>query len=176
MKLICVSILSIFILGCASNFDTRPYDAKTDSGKLNGIKYYEAALVQVHYEFTVLTDKDGTYRGSSTDKPPGCKQVVQKEELAVWPDMTNPRVVENNPSIFSSTTFGVTFSNGMLTGVNAASAPQTATLLAPFLTAAAAGITALSVEPSGGGVLKACNASPVITWVKPVASFTSLEQ
>jgi len=174
MKMLYLPILAISVAACSSNFVTRPYDPAKDAKEINGIKYYEAAFVRVRYEFTALTDRDGNYLGSSSDSPPACARAVQKEELAVWPDPTNVRVVENKPSAFSSTTFGVTLSNGMLVGVNAQAAPQTATLLGPFLSAAAA-FSAKAVPPVAGGPAKICNASPVIASVTPVKSLGSLQ-
>lgn len=158
MKLILIFIV-ITISGCAHNFETRPFNVEMDSGSISGIKYYEPKLFKVSYTFTTLIDKNGSVIGT-TDA--GCTAVIQKEELIVLPDYSNPRVIINKPSKFSSGKLGLTLDKGMLTAINAENSPVAGAVVGALATIGAAAVAALVPGPD-----PACNSSPIISKVIP---------
>lgn len=149
-------VFVVGVTGCASQIETVRVDPETLQaiGKgIEGVMYYEPKLVKVHYEFTQLVDeKTGVIVRN-------CERVGQKDEIVTLPDYQNPRAILHKPSQFTSSEFGVTLNNGMLTSVNLKSTPQTAPILEQIVKATEA--------PKATGVGKpstaACNAGPVIT-------------
>ena len=162
MKTITPICVCLLLTGCINTFETRPFNPATDSGAIEGVRYYEARLFKLTYRFTRLTTKDGVLIG--TPDNPSCDQIDQKQEIAFFPDYSQARVIINKPSVFSSGKFGVTLDKGVLTGVNVDNSPPTAALITAVGTVAAAAVVAWAPPPPGG---TACNSAPVITKIVP---------
>ncbi|WP_155944699.1 hypothetical protein [Pseudoxanthomonas sp. Root630] len=143
--------------GCSSKIETvrlQPGTNKAiDGTSIPGVIYYDPMLVKVTYELTQLTDKDKGFLGSSDDN--SCKRVVQKQEVVTLPDYANPRAILHKPSWFSSSEFGVTLNNGLLTSVTSKSTPQTAPILEQLVAVREAGVLNNGIPP--------CNSGPVIS-------------
>lgn len=153
------------ITGCASYIETVKVDPKTlqATGKgIEGVMYYEPKLFKVRYEFTQLVDEEGLLIGSSYNH--NCEQIVQKVEFVTLPDYHNPRAILHKPSPFSSSEFGVTLSNGMLTSVTSNSTPQ----IAPILEQIVKATEITKATGNGKPSTTACNAGPVIIATDPV--------
>jgi hypothetical protein len=151
-------IFVVSVTGCASQIETVRVDPITlqATGKgIEGVIYYEPRLVKVHYEFTQLIDEKNGKIGHD------CEQVGQKDEIVTLPDYQNPKAILHKPSWFSSSEFGVTLNNGMLTGVTSNSTPQTAPILEQIVKAKEASLLTMPVTV-------ACNAGPVITKIEAV--------
>lgn len=154
------SLLPLLLLaGCTTTITTRDYDAARDAGGIDGVRYYEPRLYRVRYDYSALIDKSGALLGDAAAGT--CRVVAQKEELATLPDFAHPRVLLQHTGAFSSGKIGVTLNNGVLTGLNVESSPQSAELLATLQKAAASVATATLMPERAGGT-PACNAGPVI--------------
>lgn len=165
LQLFVVPCLFLLVSGCSSTFETRPYNPLTDAGAIEGVRYYEPKLVVLTYSYTALTNKDGLLIGTADSD--ACKPVIQKQELTVLPDFSQPRVIINKPSALSSGKLGVTLDKGLLAGVNSESAPVTGTAITALGTVAVATVGLLKAAPEGG--VPACNAAPVISKVASLA-------
>ncbi len=151
-----IILLSVIISGCASYVETVRVDPDTlqaNGDGINGVIYYEPKLVKVRYVFTQRIEKGKGVVGSADKKT--CHPVIQKEEILTLPDYQNPRAILHKPSLFSSSDFGVTLNNGMLTSVTSKQTPQLPQLLEQINKAKEVGILSLD------GV-KDCNAGPII--------------
>jgi hypothetical protein len=158
-------VFVVGVTGCASQIETVRVDPETLQaiGKgIEGVMYYEPKLFKVRYEFTQLVDEKGELIGSSYNH--NCEQVVQKVEIVTLPDYHNPRAILHKPSPFSSSEFGVTLNNGMLTGVTSNSTPHTAPILEQIIKATQVPKATEVGKPSTA----ACNAGPVIAATDPV--------
>jgi hypothetical protein len=162
MKTITSICVCLLLTGCINTFETRPFNPATDSGAIEGVRYYESKPFKLTYTFTALTNKDGVLIGTSASH--SCTPIVQKEEITALPDYSQARVIINKPSVFSSGKFGVTLDKGVLTGVNVENSPPTAALITAVGTVAAAAVVALAPTPPAGPV---CNSAPVITSIVP---------
>ena len=177
MKIIIASGVALGLMGCANQFETRRFDRETwkaNEPAVEGVIYYEPQLVKVTYHFTVLQDSDGKVLAEANAAAPSskCEKMVQKEEIQIVPNFAKPLVLINKPGPFSSGTFAVNLSNGMLTSVNSESKPIGTDVLTA-LGALASGVGALKAAPTDAKLgakdtikptaLRACNSAPVLT-------------
>lgn len=168
MRWISSLAMAVLLSGCAGAIHSQPFDAANWTDPVEGVVYYAPSYVKVTHAFTTRVDKDGKVVGTADAGT--CLPVVQKEEIQIMPDFSKAYRVSYEAGLFGTDKFGVTLSNGMLTGVNAETSAQTA----PFLTAAgglATGVAALAVPPvdpaPGVGGL-GCNAGARIAAFEPV--------
>lgn len=158
-KLSLVLILfSSLLTGCANKFETRKFDSlswTTGPEAVEGVIYYEPRLVKIHYKFTALVSTAGELLGMA---PHGCAMILQKQEIRVLPNFTEPRVIINRPSYFASGKLGVVLKDGMLISVNSESNPELSEIIKEVTVAAGM----LGVAPSKSGPQYACNAAPEI--------------
>ena len=114
MKKVIVFSLILGLCGCAGKFQTARFDTgkwEVTGNSINGVVYYEPQLVKVTYEYTSLVDNNGKYIG--TYKEHKCRKVIQKEELAIYPNYGEPRVILYEPALLASNDFSVNINNGM---------------------------------------------------------------
>lgn len=158
---------AVLAAGCTSSFKTSRFDAKEwkpAGNEVEGIVYYEPRQVKITYSFTALV-KDGVLIGTADQGR--CARVVQKEEIVLEPNLSEPRVLLNSPGPLSNGKLSVTLTNGMISNVNSESAsraPEAIKEITTFLKEA--GVVTMSTAPTNGGT-PACNASPVITSKAP---------
>jgi hypothetical protein len=141
--------------GCSGNVQTIAMapDALKEGTSLQGVVFYQPAYIKLTYAFTARLDKDGKVVGSADEKT--CVPLLQKEDVAVMPDLGHPMLIRNASGALSAAKFAVTLNNGMLASVNAEPTQK----LSDVLTAAAGILKELpALLPLAGG--DACNASP----------------
>jgi hypothetical protein len=133
--------VSVLAIGCAAKIHSQrvsPTDWSPKGNKLSGIIYYQPSLVKITHTFTTLVDDKGKVLGTAAEKT--CLPMIEKEELQVWPDFTDPVVLLNAPSWLSNSKFSATLGNGMLQSVNSETSnvvPDLVGAVAEVITAAA---------------------------------------
>ena len=154
-----VVLCFLFLFACTGGFQTSKLDQNTWQVKqtINGIIYYEPHMVKVTYEYTTLVDANGKLIGTASEGK--CRQSVQKEELSIQPDFSNPRILTYKAPMLSSGQFGVTLNNGMITSINIQTTSVVQTGLEAIASVASSGV----VPKVYRSELPACNAEPVIT-------------
>ena len=166
-KLLLLLISGLVFTGCSSTFKTVKFDAtswRPVGEQVEGLVYYEPHQVLVTYVFTALTDK-GNLVGTADNNI--CAPIIQKQEIVIEPNFSEPRVLLNQPSPFSSNKLSVTLLNGMITNVNSESSPRTPELIKEvtgFIKEA--GLFPLVKKAE---LLPACNAAPMIKSKVPYA-------
>lgn len=162
MKKLYCCIMFLVVFGCANQFQTSRFDMdkwEPKGNAVNGVIYYEPQLVKITYTFTTLVDEKGNILGTAADG--ACERMIQKEEISVQPNYSEPRILINKPSLFASGKLGVTLNNGMLASVNSESTP-----LLPEIIGQIAKLKEVSMLAVPGKVGAACNAAPVITSIQ----------
>ena len=158
---------ALLAAGCTSSFKTSKFDAQkweATGNAVEGIVYYEPRHVKLTYMFTALV-KDGVLVG--TAEQGRCARVVQKEEIVMEPNLSEPRVLLNSPGPLSTGKLSVALTNGMISNVNSESAsraPESIKEITSLLTQS--GLIKPAMAPTNGGT-PACNASPVIASKTP---------
>lgn len=157
------------VSGCATTFETRPWNATDGNGVQNGIAYYETQPALVVWQFTQWADATGANKGSAqTD----CTPVVQKSEIQSLPDLSHKMVFVQHPSNFSSSKFSVAFKDfGALASIGAETTPVADKVLA-VAESAAKDVLKFNAEPKPA--VPACNAGPVIKCIIPIKDFSSI--
>jgi hypothetical protein len=153
----------VFLAGCASTFETRPF-APTDAiGITNGLIYYETAPYLVRTEFTSFA-KDGQPTTSH------CISSVQKIEVQFHPG--RKMVVIGHPSDFSTSSLAVTLAaNGTLVSINAASSPVADKLIGTLELAVKDFAIAAAFAP---GAKPPCNSDPTISLFAKINDFSEI--
>lgn len=151
----------LLLSACAGHIETRSFNPRTgqiDSNRpaIPGVIVYGPQYMKVTHAFTTRVDKEGNVLGTADQQT--CTPVIQKEEVQIMPDFANGFVVRQTGGFLTANKLSVTLTNGMLTTINAESAPQTAEILKAASTVLET-IGVPFVEAVGEGV-GACNAGP----------------
>lgn len=159
----CITFLASLALlaGCSSTFHTAAFsegDWRIDGDRVQGVVFYLPQRVITRFQFETLVS-EGAVIGRAADGT--CMPVVEKEEIKLEPDLKRPRVLINQPALFSSGKLSATFENGMLASINTESTPK-----APEFIKEAGASSWLSARLDqsaiGGNKVPACNAGAVI--------------
>lgn len=153
-------LIAILVSGCSSSFYTARIDTKkweVTGEKLEGVVYYEPHQVLITYSYSALVDK-GIHLGTADEGK--CVPIIQKQELAIEPNFSDPKVLLNKTSPFAAGKLSATFSNGMLASINSESAP-TAPEMIKEIAGMANALGIASLNPLGQKA--ACNAAPIIS-------------
>lgn len=166
--LLVVMASGVAFAACSSTFKTSRFDAanwQAVGPQIEGLMYYEPHQVVITYEYSALTDK-GNLVGTAENR--ACAPIIQKQEIVIEPNFSEPRVLLNQPSPFSGNKLSVSLSNGMITSVNSESAPR----IPEFIKEATGFIKEAGMFPLAkqAGQLPACNAAPVIRSKVPYAA------
>ncbi len=166
----------VIAAGCAGQVKTTmlPASAMNPGSTFNGIVFYPPQYVKQTFAFTFLTDEQGTLVGTS---PEDCVPTVQKEEIAVLPDLGRPMLLQNASGWLSSAKFSASLKDGMLASVNA-EPTQTMSDLITATSSLAEGVAGVVralktvAPPVKGGAPKpkpACNANPTLVAFERIA-------
>jgi hypothetical protein len=110
--------LFVLLPGCAGNVRTIALapGALAAGSSHAGVVYYEAQYLKLTYAYTARIDEKSGVVGTADART--CVPIVQKEEVALMPDLTRPMLIRNDAGFLSAARFAVSLKNGMLESVN----------------------------------------------------------
>lgn len=166
--LLVVMVSGVTLAASSSTIKTSRFDVanwQPVGPQVEGPTYYEPHQVVITHEYTALTDK-GKLVGTAENRV--CEPIIQKQEIVIEPNFSEPRVQPKQPSPLSGGKLSVSLSNGIITNVNPESAPRTPGLVKEVTGfVREAGMLPLTKQ---AGQPPACNAAPMIRSKVPYAA------
>jgi hypothetical protein len=155
-RVACLSAV-LLVAGCAGQVKTvvLPTNGLAPGSTFSGVVFYPPQYVKQTFAFTTLLNSQGVGAGTASND---CVPAIQREVIALQPDLGRPMLLQNGSHSLSAARFSVTLDNGMLASVNAEPTQRPSDLLSATSTLVKEIGGILLVDPKAAK--PACNASP----------------